>query len=194
MQHQFAWRQSKEHIDCVQHLRAHRSLPPWFSFPCLLQCCGKSCHTLADKAPCPSSQAVADVNPDANQGQGHLYRRQPLTASWSWRRTWAWRDNTSSTFVMPILALPPEVLFLIIENVQRVTCSPLTYCKSPSRVLTDLSWIPWTSGLFTTAAGHSEFARLGSFFRWWKSDSMVYIQLFSIPGPSHQGRIAFCRY
>lgn len=70
MQHQFAWRHSKEHIDCVQHLRAHRSLPPWFLFPCLLQCCGKSCQTLADKAPCPSSQAVADVNPDANQGQG----------------------------------------------------------------------------------------------------------------------------
>ena len=75
-----------------------------------------------------------------------------------------------------------------------VTCSPLKYCKSPFRVLTNLSWIPWTSGLFTTAAGHSEFTRLGSFFRWWKSDSMVYIQLFSTPGPSQQGRIAFCRY
>ena len=69
----------------------------------------------------------------------------------------------------------------------------LMYCRNSSRVLTDTSSISRTSGLFTTVAGHSDLVRLASFSKWWKSDSMAYIQYFSTPGPFHQGRIVFCR-
>lgn len=90
--------------------------------------------------------------------------------------------------LMPILALPLEILFLVTENVQ--SRSPLS---TGLLMLISLSWTSQTSGLSTTAVGDSEYARPGCFFILWKSGSTVSIQRFSILGLSHQGQIVFCQ-